>query len=171
MRRTRILAGLVMAITLMWGTVPALAVPPEISTFEENNHGNPDVFEDQCGEGIDLIGEFDLKVRETVYFDADGAPIRVIVHFKFDGVLTRSDTGNSINDPSRWTLDIDLVTGEVARSGMRANLVYPGTGPVFQAIGRIVFMEGVEDPIFTGGQFDAIDQGKHLFEEACTALG
>jgi len=171
MRHTRMLAGLVTVLALVWGTLPALAVPPEIIRFEENNYDNPDVFEDECGDGVDLIGVFEVKESETVHFDADGNPIRVVLGIAFDGVLTRSDTGNSIKDKAHLTLDIDLVTGEVARSGIRFNLVYPGVGPVFQALGHIVWIEGMEEPIFTGGQFDAIFEDKVPFEEVCTALG
>lgn len=168
MRRTRTLIGLLTVGALIWTAAPASATPPEIFRFSENNYDNPDVFQDECGEGVDLIGVFDVQGSETVFFDADGNPIRVLVHVVFNGELTRSDTGNTIKDPGRVTLEIDLVTGVETITGLIYNMVYPGMGTVFQNIGRRVLVPG-EGPVFVAGPDDFLE-GQFAFEEACNAL-
>jgi hypothetical protein len=112
-----------------------------------------DLWEDECGPGIDLTGAFDVKGSETVFFDSDGTPSRLVVHVHFDGVITRSDTGHSLKDPGRIRFEVDFATGEETVTGLDYNIVVPGVGQVFQNVGRKVFVPG-EVLVFNAGPND-----------------
>jgi hypothetical protein len=149
--------------------MPADAARPEITRFSDDNAGNPDYWPNICGPGADMMGVFEVKGSETVFFDADGVPVQVIVHVNFDGVLTRVDTGNSVKDPGRITINVDLATGTQTITGLDYNMIYPGLGPVFQNIGRKVIAG--EELSFNAGpnDFEAFDPAE-TFEAACAAL-
>jgi hypothetical protein len=158
---------LVAAFAMVMGAGPAWAAPPVIERFEDNNFGDPDYFD--CPDGGQLMGVFTVEGTETIHFDEDGNPVRLVVHEHFDGVLTRTDTGNSIKDPGRITIVVDLVTGEATVTGLWWNFTYPGLGSVFQVIGRSVFLPDVDGPVFKAGPGDFLD-GLDLIEEVCKAL-
>jgi hypothetical protein len=168
MRPKRVVVGVIAALAVFWSATPADAQAPVVTRFSDDNDDDPDVFEDACGPDADLIGVFERRGSESVYFDGDGRPIRVVIHDNFNGVLTRADTGNSIRDPGRVTIEFDLVTGAASFAGLQYNMVYPGVPPVFQFVGHVTFDPETDE--FTSSGPNDFDSGKDPFEEACRTL-
>ena len=84
--------------------------------------------------------------------------------------MTRSDTGNTLRDPGRFVVTVDLTTGYLTIRGLYWNIVYPGVGQVYHSVGRSVFTGAdLAERIFMAGHSD-FAAGKDLFEEVCTAL-
>jgi hypothetical protein len=81
----------------------------------------------------------------TVFFDADGAPMNVIVHHHFHGVIT-NPAGETFDDRGDWTDFIDLAATPddieddiVAQAGSIFRIRVPGEGIVVQDTGLIIF--------------------------------
>jgi hypothetical protein len=81
----------------------------------------------------------------TVFFDADGAPMNVIVHHHFHGVIT-NPAGETFDDSGDWTDFIDLAGTPddieddiVAQAGSIFRIRVPGEGIVVQDTGLIIF--------------------------------
>jgi hypothetical protein len=142
-RRMRMIWGLTVAAALAGSLLmasPAGAVsakkPLQGSFHEEFS------FDIDCGtfllhEDVVEDGAF------TVFFDADGAPMNVIVHHHFHGVIT-NPAGETFDDRGDWTDFIDLAATPddieddiVAQAGSIFRIRVPGEGIVVQDTGLI----------------------------------
>lgn len=163
-----IAAAAIMAV-LALSVTPASAQPPLVERFAESNLDSPDLFVDQCGDGIDLIGQFTVDIVDITYFDSTGEPVLLRSIVRFDGELTRSDNGNSLLDRYRLAVEVDFVTGEVTVSGLDAAITYPGDGIVYQTAGRRIEVLETGEILFSAGPDDYLD-GIQKFDQVCETL-
>ena len=99
----------------------------------------------------------------------DGVPIREIIHLDFFGTLTRSDSGNSISDPSHVTFIFDLVDGTQTNNGLVIRRVYPGLGLFAHDVGTVVFDLTTGEILRIGGPHDVLINGSSV-PAICEAL-
>lgn len=128
----------------------AFAQQPTVQTFEFRD----EVLVFDCG-NFDAIFVDDITGRVTTYFDKDGNPERFQAHFRFDGTVTHSVTGQSfrdqaaVNSSGPWPPDNE--EKDEAHMGVSVHITVPGEGLIALRVGRIVRdEEGI--PIFVAGQ-------------------
>ena len=122
------------------------ARPPEVtsSDFEDNGIAAT------C-QGFNVVAHYNVTLKFTTYFNAQGEPIRLVFQGRAKGTLTNSVTGYSVKDaPSVRNGFIDLVTGRQTFVGVDFHITVPGSGVVVLQAGKIVF-DGDGPPTFIAG--------------------
>jgi hypothetical protein len=115
---------------------PAFAAKPETAIFEFQ-----DSFDLDCGATL-VHEEATVTVRQTLWFDADGNPVRALEHITYDGVLTGPGGIGSLADRAHFTNDIDIAPGDVLtvrQVGLLYSIQVPGLGLVAHDVGIITF--------------------------------
>jgi hypothetical protein len=103
---------------------PVVAAPPSHDSFSFTTA--PQVI-GQC-DGADLVAQFDINIRETVYFDADGDPGRVRIHISVPGTITHTGTGHVADASGVRTIFEDYGDGSFKATGSGVHVVVPGAG-------------------------------------------
>jgi hypothetical protein len=144
-------------------TVPAFGRAPERDHVDQVFSGVID-----CGSFQDAY--VDEEIADLAwFFDADGRPLRFVVHVSQYSPDANSATGLTLHERNRHMYTFDFATGEVTLDGaiVRANL--PGQGIVLHDIGRLRFgfeADGTLDFTFVAGRHDALIGGL----DVCYAL-
>jgi len=127
---------------------PAGASAPQIESFDVVTDHEPIA---RCGD-FKIIADGVGSTRITTYFDSAGRPTRVVLHGRYEGLLTNSVTGYSITDaPSVANITVDLIQQTQTNVGAFFTITIPGKGVVFFDVGRLVFA-GEGAPVFLAGQ-------------------
>jgi hypothetical protein len=148
-RLARSICGAVVGLALSVGTVAAAPTSVDVSVHSSQPHflACPD---------FSVRLEIDVSRRITTFYDAAGAPIRMVLHVTGSGTLSNPLSGKSLPDEGHFTRTIDLVTGTATFSGAMRVDTAPGVGVVFQAVGRVTF--GPDGSIqFEAGPHDDLD--------------
>jgi hypothetical protein len=156
MRRT-VAAALLVPAFLVAMAGPVLAAKPEISTFEFQEE-----FDIDCG-AFALHEVADVTVRQIVWLDDEGNPVRITEHIQFDGLITGPGGIGSLADPGHLTNFIMIGSeGDTVRQvGLIYSFPVPGLGQVGHDVGTITF--------FPDGSFEY--SGPHdVFEEGLEPL-
>ena len=144
------IGGAVVAVALSIGTVAAAAP----TTVDVSMHSSQPQFLTCPDFAVHL--EIDVNRRITTFYDAAGAPIRIVLHVTGTGTLSNPLTGKSLPDEGHFTRTIDLVTGTTTFSGALRVDTAPGVGVLFRAVGRITI--GSDGSIqFEAGPHDDLD--------------
>jgi hypothetical protein len=138
----------------------ALAKPPQTYSFSGTNS---DVV--HCGTFDDNFTDV-FSGRGTVFFDNAGNPIRVVEHVVSHSTDTNSVTGLALHEHDRYSVIVDLQTGQVSLVGAPIRMNRKGQGIVIQDTGIVVF-DAAGNIIFEGGPHELLHQGDQLF---CAAL-
>lgn len=148
------------ALTLAM-TAPAFGRAPERDHVDQVFSGVID-----CGSFQDAY--VDEEIADLVwFFDADGRPLRFVVHVSQYSTDVNSVTGLTLHERNRHMSTFDFATGEVTLDGAieRANL--PGQGIVLHDVGRLRFgfnADGTLDFTFVAGHQDALIGGRGVCE-------
>jgi hypothetical protein len=129
----RVVGGAVVAVALSVGTVAA-ATP---TTVEVSFHSSQPNF--LTCPGFAVHAEIDGSRRISTFYDAAGAPIRIVLHVTATGTLSNPLTGKSLPDVGHFTRTVDLVAGTTTFSGSLRVDTAPGVGVVYQVVGRVTF--------------------------------
>lgn len=165
--RVRLLAFALVAVGgLLAAPISTASVAtPQVEAFNEQ-----DSFEiGPCPSGVTLVESYTLNVVAITFFDRAGDPVRLQVHFDYDGVVTDPATGETVKDPAHGTRFINLTNGARTLVGLFYSTTVPGVGVEFHDVGRVV-----RDPdgsiTFEAGPHDALHTANDtaLF---CAALG
>ena len=125
----------------------ASAAPPETTTTEILDINVP---VENCG-SFTIIANYTGTIKETLYFNNQGDPIRLLFQGRARGTLTNSVSGYSVKDaPSVRNGFVDLVKGTETDVGVDFHITVPGEGVVVLQAGRIVF-NGGPPPTFVAG--------------------
>jgi hypothetical protein len=84
-----------------------------------------------------VVGEESLWIE--TFYDADGNPIKVVVHDGFTETDTNSVTGKTLPFSQTWVNTFDLVAGTRTVVGKAFVMTDPGNGIVILDTGRVVF--------------------------------
>jgi hypothetical protein len=103
--------------------------------------------------GFTVAGEFDVDRTTDTFVDANGTPIRQVIHVHFTGRLTDTASGKSIPDEGNQIVTTDLLTGVTAVTGRLRVDTEPGVGVVLAQTGRIV-TDASGTLLFAAGQHD-----------------
>ena len=143
-------------------TAPALATPPQTASFSGTNSGviNCAGFDDNFTDVFSIQG--------TMFFDNAGNPIRITEHVVSHSTDTNSVTGLSLHEHDRYTITVDLRTGQVTLAGAPIRMNRKGQGIVIHDTGIVVF-DAEENVIFEGGPHEVLNQGEEVV--FCKALG
>jgi hypothetical protein len=143
-----LLVALLLGLARVFGNAPtASAAPPETTTTEILEVNAP---VSNCG-SFTIIANYTGILKTTVYFNAQGDPIRLLFQGRASGSLTNSVTGYSVKDaPSIRNGFVDLVKGTETDVGVDFHITAIGEGVVVLQAGRIVF-EGAPPPTFVAG--------------------
>lgn len=169
MSRRSTIAGAAPRLALAAATLTLAAAAPALGQAPARDHV------DQFFSGVIDCGTFqdnyvDEEIGDLVwYYDADGQPLRFVVHVSQYSTDVNSVTGLTLHERNRHFYTFDFATGEVTLDGaiVRANL--PGQGIVLQDIGRLRFgfeSDGALDFTFVAGHHDALIGGRTV----CDAL-
>ena len=141
---TLLVAGSVLAVT------PARTVEDVDVTFE--------LPEFLCG--FPLVQHVSGTLRQSVFFDADGQPVRILETVsKLRITISNPATGVSISTLQALTVHVTLHedgSETVALTGLQGHLKDPDGGFIREDIGRVVIFVPVEGPevlISEAGQF------------------
>jgi hypothetical protein len=119
-----------------------------------------------CG-GFHILAAGHGTLRETLYFDNDGAPARLHVQARYAGTLTNSATGKAVTDATDAIhVFADLQRQTETYVGVFFNVNVPGEGVVALEVGRYVVESGA-DVSFIKGQFQVSEGGLPVL---CSAL-
>jgi hypothetical protein len=113
----------------------------------------------------EVKGEESLWVE--TFYDANGSPVKVVVHDGFTETDTNSVTGKTLTLSQTWVNTFDLVAGTRTVVGKALLMTAPGKGVVIQDTGRVVF-DAPEHVSFEAGQHAPLHGD--LDQLACTAL-
>jgi len=147
-RLTRMLVPLTAASLLL--AAPVAAAAPLVTTDVVT-----DSFAFDCG-GYDAVDAFTFTVRDKIFFDDEGTPIRVVGAFHWEGTLTNSASGFSIKDNASYAYDVDLTSGTVRTHGLFYSWNVPGQGIVTIDAGAVTF-EPDGSVSFAAGPHDVLD--------------
>jgi hypothetical protein len=91
------------------------------------------------GPDFDIIANGTGTVRQTIFFDNEGNPVRVIFQGRYFGSLSNSVTGETVLDaPSMANIFVDLIEEEESHVGLFFGIEVPGLGTVARDAGRVV---------------------------------
>jgi len=103
---------------------------------------------------FDVIGEFHVVRRITTFVDADGRPIRRVIHGSFDGSrLINASSGEWVQADGIRVIMFDLVNGGFTSTGTNVHVVLPGDGTLLLGAGRFEF-DATGQLIFAAGRLD-----------------
>ena len=114
---------------------------------------------------IETTGQESLWVE--TFYNANGAPVKVVVHDGFTETDTNSVTGKTLPFSQKWVNTFDLVAGTRTVVGKAFLMTDPGKGVVIQDTGRVVF-DAPEHVSFEAGQHAPLHED--LDQLVCTAL-
>jgi len=135
-----------LGLMVIAGTSTASAAPPQTSTWTFTDAG----VAANCGT-FNVTAQYEGQLTETVFFDNNGAPIRVQSHGIARGTMTNSATGFTVKDaPSVHNGFFNFTTGTATSVGVDFHVTVPGAGVVILQAGRIVF-DGSGPPVFVAG--------------------
>jgi hypothetical protein len=113
----------------------------------------------------EVKGEESLWVE--TFYDANGNPVKVVVHDGFTETDTNSVTGKTLPFSQTWVNTYDLVAGTRTVVGKALLMTAPGKGVVIQDTGR-VDVDAPEHVSFEAGQHAPLHGD--LDQLVCTAL-
>lgn len=131
---------------------PASAVPPQHFFVDPP----PNIVEDN-GEacGFPVRWTIDLEVRGTNFFDKDGNIVRQQAHIKEDNTITNLDTGLTLREgPDSFMQTIHFENG-VPVSFTATGLALNVFGEQLKDVGRVVWLPGTNEIVFSGGPHEA----------------
>jgi hypothetical protein len=101
------------------------------------------------------------------FYDADGNPVKVVVHDGFTETDTNSVTGKTLPFSQTWVTTYDLVAGTRTVVGKAFVMTDHGKGIVIQDTGRVVF-DAPEHVSFEAGRHEPLHGD--LDQLACSAI-
>jgi hypothetical protein len=166
MKRRLILIAVAMTV-IVSTTLPALAVRPEMNSFEFVD-GPRLTHIPICEFPVEVLTL--VEVTERFFFDQEGNPEKLIANVGEDQTLTNPDNGKSISGHSAYTVIVNFENGEPVTEqdvGVLAHQTVPGQGTVFLQAGRVVFDLETFEVVAVDGRSDLIDGDR---EAQCAAL-
>lgn len=91
----------------------------------------------QCP-GFAVIGEFDIELQVTTFYDESGVLSKRIVHATIEGTLTNATTGYSLPTGGVRVFHYDFVEGIVVTTGTNNFTKLPDGGVAIGGAGRLV---------------------------------
>jgi hypothetical protein len=146
-------------LTLVFTTMAVAAGAPAAATaatptiVEESFHRSIPSFI-ACS-GFTVAGEFDVDRTVMTFYDNDGAAIRRVTHVHFQGTLTNTTAGKSIDDAGNQVVIEDLVAGTTTVVSRIRTDTEPGAGLILAQVGRNV-RDSSGNVIFLAGQNDIL---------------
>ena len=138
------------ATLVMLGTAaPAQAAPGSHTTDSETFTGTIEGWRECDGFVINL--EFDVTLRITQYYDANGNLVRERVKAYGTGTLINSETGETNTGSSPQIYFNDFIEGTETTVGRRNHNNLPGEGNVALDAGRIVIDMQTGEVLFSAG--------------------
>jgi hypothetical protein len=138
------------ATLVMIGTAaPAQAAPVTHTTESEEFTGTIEKWR-EC-DGFDINLEFDVTLRITQYYDANGDLVRERVKAYGTGTLINSETGETNTGSSPQIYFNDFIEGTETTVGRRNHNNLPGEGNVALDAGRIVIDMQTGEVLFSAG--------------------
>ena len=137
-----------LAMVLLAPFSAALASPPPESWYWEGSGTDPGLLD--CGNFI-IDGEWSAWERGRVFFDNDGNPVGINLHYHFLGKLTNRATGLTVRDERSFTVKVDFANHTQTVSGAIWNLNVPGHGVVALDAGTLVFDTTTLEILHEGG--------------------
>jgi hypothetical protein len=169
--------GAVLQAAMLLAASPAGAQSPTIassaraaSPTRDDLGSIPYTFTVDCGPyGFDFANH--VQGTETLFvetfYDADGNPVKVVVHDGFTETDTNSVTGKSLPFSQTWVNTLDLVAGTRTVVGKAIVMTDPGKGIVIQDTGRVVF-DAPHHVSFEAGRHEPLHGD--IDQLACSAL-
>jgi hypothetical protein len=93
-------------------------------------------------DGFVIDGAFHLVREITTFTDAEGAPVRQLVHVTVDGVLTNATTGETATSTGVRVFHTDLVAGTTFTTASNTLIHDPGLGTITLGTGLLEFGPG-----------------------------
>jgi len=136
-RRLAVAFAAVVALLAAVAAPGALAAKPQTEPIEDSGEF---VFFEGCPGGFDVLIEFSVRGRKTVFFDEQGNVVRVKEMRKGTGTLINSeDPSKTLTGSSPETVVWDLRNMTFSVRGMSLHNNIPGEGRVAQDAGVLVF--------------------------------
>lgn len=163
---TRRLTLLAVVTSVLVGTaLPAVAVPPETSSFEFVDEFTD---EEACDFPVDV--RFVGGGTERLFFDKDGNLKKVIVNLSDNGTATNPANGKTVKGHDAWTIIVEFENGEPVTDttvGLVFHFNAPGHGIVLIDAGRVVFDLQTSEVVVVNGPHQALEGD---FAALCAAL-
>lgn len=146
----RITAGLAFGLAgMLVSASPAWAIPPvEVSGSDSGSVKVAD-----C-DGFELWDEYALSWSGKLFFDAQGAPSRIVLHVWGSDTFINMATKESVTGTINSGEIVDLKARTANQNGQIGRITVPGEGLVFVDVGRYVISFDEDDPQFLKGKHD-----------------
>lgn len=154
----------VLAMALLAPFSAALASPPE-SWYWEGSGTDPGPVD--CGDFF-IDGEWSAWERGRVFFDNEGNPAGVNLHYHFLGKLTNRATGLTVRDEAYFNAKIDLDNNMEMQVGLIFNLNVPGHGVIVLDVGNVTFDTTTWEILHEGGPHQVLHG---LYVDLCDFMG
>jgi hypothetical protein len=164
---------IIMLLTLGTTLVLVLALAGSASAAKpvvRTDHFEGTEFIADCGD-FDVLTDFELDIREVVFFDDEGKEDFARVHFQFHDFFYSLDNSGTVGEGFAETNSgndlVDLPSGnEITSVGLSYHVTVPGEGVVLLQAGRLVFDEAGEI-VFQAGPHQVAEED---FDKLCEAL-
>jgi len=162
--KKNILMATTITILLAAIALPVLAKPPDHFSY----------FYDEKPWTIADCGDFTVETRDTriyldgtVHYDKDSNPIKVITHWRGEGVYWSPETGKEVTMDSNLINTFDYFeTGETIATGIQFKITVPGAGTILMDVGRMIFQPW-PNVIWEAGQHPVLLPDDGGFEKLC----
>ncbi len=137
--RTRRWAGAsIAALALALGlNGTALATPPLM--LDRNAPLGFSFVDTEICPGIDVVTTFEGKRNATLYVDADGNELRLVINVQYWGTFTNAaDPGLTVRSPGHRHITFDFVANTFTDVGVYRNVTVRGSGTIHVQAGRLV---------------------------------
>ena len=138
---------------------PANATPPEHFSFPD---GGSEPHFAQC-DGFEISLTTSGTTAVTVFFDAQGEPVRYLVYQHLADTFINSATGKTVVNRGVFQEVFTRIDGTDdfmhTLTGFRFLGTSPGEGVVLQDVGRIVYSLDEQEILFLAGQHHLLEDG------------
>ena len=146
--------AVVLVPTVLCGVMyaaPAQADTPERYTdhFVEGDSIDCSAFDPSWTFRDDFVDTYDIT--GTVFFGANGEPVRVVEHIEHHSDDVNSSTGFTLHEHNHFVVIYDLVKRTASFSGAENIMQRPGVGSVIQWTGHKVFSFDSDVPLHFSG--------------------
>ena len=160
----KILMATTITILLSAIALPVLANPPV--QFSDSFVEDPLLIAD-CDDFYVWTKGYTIYLDGTVFFDKENNPIKIITHWRGDGVYWSPETGKEVNMDSNLINTFDYYeTGETIATGIQFKITVPGEGTILMDVGRMVF-QPFPNVIWEAGQHPVLLPEDEGFDKLC----
>jgi hypothetical protein len=162
--KAKIVSCVVVIVSICVLALPLAGKQPTINNFQFTG-----TFLDTELCEFDISGEFNIRVKEVIFFDQAGNATKAQVHVRVEITNTNAATGKTIIERDAFMNIVDLSTGTSTFVGLPFRLKLANGRTIVKDVGKIVF-DAAGNITFVAGPHPLADSGFDFAQFFCPAL-